>query len=230
MSARASASALARSGRLLITSNASLGVIREPRCPLSAAGGRSLYAFEYARIPQSNVEDLLQAPIHQPPRLAHEREEHRWKPRLGVGARDARRAREAVAVGDEIEVVAHLELGVVARVVDPRRRVELQGPDADRREIVGVDVVRTAVRVGARHRRCFRASLERQAIWGVDARNAQDHELAVSCRTPSLQHLLGVDAAPRALRLRREGPRLVDSGAAAVAVHAARAEIHDPAW
>src|SRR5262245_39826611 len=152
MSARASASALARSGRLLITSNASFGVIREPRCPLSAAGWRSLYAFEYARIPQSNVEDLLNRPIHRPPGLANEGEGHRWRPRLGVGARDGRRAREAVAVGDEIEVVAHLELGVVARVVDPRRRVELQGPDADRREIVGVDVVRIDVPVGAQPR------------------------------------------------------------------------------
>ena len=45
---------------------------------------------------------------------------------LGVGAPDARRARQAVPVGDEVEPVAHLELAVVGGVVDCRCRTALE--------------------------------------------------------------------------------------------------------
>ena len=80
-------------------------------------------------------------------------------------------------VGDEVEVVAHLQLAVVADVDGALRQAAVQRRDAGARQVVGMDVVRVDVVVGARAPACrARSALARiaaGAIERVDAGHAQ---------------------------------------------------------
>ena len=94
----------------------------------------------------------------------------------GLGAGDARRPRQPAQVGGEIEVVAHLHLGVVAGVDRALRQAAVQRGDAGARQVVGMDVVGVDVVGGREHRRAARQALARMpagAVAGIDAGNAQ---------------------------------------------------------
>src|SRR5688572_26518278 len=100
ISASASRSAAARSGRFVSTSKL-----------------RMFEPFLNRRMTQANSQRALQASVVQAPRVVHEGQQFRRYAPGRLGARDARRARQAGAVGDQIEPGTHLELGVVRRVV-----------------------------------------------------------------------------------------------------------------
>jgi hypothetical protein len=68
---------------------------------------------------------------------------------LGSLPGDARRARQMERVGDEVEPRTHLHLAVVAHVVRAVRAAAEKRSDDRACEIVGVDVIRIDVVVGA---------------------------------------------------------------------------------
>jgi hypothetical protein len=67
---------------------------------------------------------------------------------LGLGTRDARRAWQPAQVGGEVEVVAHLDLAVVADIDRALRQPAVQRRNASAREVVGMDVVGVDVVTG----------------------------------------------------------------------------------
>jgi hypothetical protein len=131
----------------------------------------------------------------------------------GLGARDARRARQAAEVGRQVEVVAHAQLAVVAGVQHALRQPAVQRGHAGARQVVGVDVVGVDVVLGRQHRRAALQALARVAagaVAGVDAGHAQD-VTAAPLRGRTSAAGLGIDAAPRAVGGGRHGARLVEA-------------------
>jgi len=57
-----------------------------------------------------------------------------------------------------------------------------------------------------------------------------DLDRPASLAAPFAERRFGIGAPPCAIALRRDRARLVDVRAAAIAVDAARAEVHHPAW
>ncbi len=165
------------------------------------------------RIAEPHAQLALHPRVGQPPRLAHERQQHRRDLLLGVLPADSRRARQVKRIGDSVEPRAHLHLAVVADVVRAIRAPAEQRGDDRVREIVGVDVIRVHVVVGGEHRRALLGPLERQARWRVDAGHAQDRQRDAVARRPTR-------AAD--LRPRRGGARAASARAAAASRRRAR--------
>src|SRR4051812_25125237 len=92
----ASFSAAARSGRLVKTSRTLISQSLMDR-----------------GVAQADAEHALQPGVVEAPRFLHEGKQGRRKPLAREFLRDARRPRQGVGVGDEVEPVAHLHLGVV---------------------------------------------------------------------------------------------------------------------
>src|SRR5262245_58789758 len=107
MSARRSATA--RSGTLVNTNS----VLME-------------YSLLHGWVSELHAEPMLHPRIVEPPRLAHERIDLGTHARRYERSRKARRARQAMTIGDEVHPVCHQELAVVGRVVDARRGVQLE--------------------------------------------------------------------------------------------------------
>ena len=112
---------------------------------------------------QDDAELLLHPRVDEPARLAEEAHLQRREPRRRLGAAEARRARQAEAVGDEVEVVAHLQLAVVGDVDRALRPAAMQRGNAGAREIVGMDVAGVDVVGHGEHRRAARDALARIA-------------------------------------------------------------------
>ena len=107
------------------------------------------------------------------------------------------------AIGDEVEVVAHLQIAVVGDVDGALRPAAMQGGDAGARQVVGMDVARVDVVAGREHRRAARDALARiaaAAIERVDAGNAQQGDGDAAGAAEVTQTLLGIDAAARRAR------------------------------
>jgi len=83
---------------------------------------------------QAHAEALLQPRVHQAPRFSQERAHLGRQLRLGLGARDARRAWQSGPVGDEIfEYFRQAQLGSFAAAY------AALGTQLTRREVVEVD-------------------------------------------------------------------------------------------
>jgi hypothetical protein len=150
--------------------------------------------------------------------------------RSASSGRHARRPRQAVRVGDRVEPLAHLELGIVAPVVRAIRAPAEQRRDGDAREIVGVDVVRVHVVLGNERGRPLLQPLERQPGSPRRSRRAHDRQRDATVRGPRAQAILGVDATLRARGHSASRPRLVDARARAIAVHARRRNVDEAPW
>src|SRR5438105_1900423 len=121
-SSSASRSAAARSGKLVSTKSV---LMSEP--------------FLHGTVAKAHTEYLLQPPVIEAPRFAHEARQRRRHPRVHLSARNARRPRQSDMLGDEIEPVAHAHLRIVGRVIDAGRRIRFQRAGGDGGEIVGVN-------------------------------------------------------------------------------------------
>ena len=144
-----------------------------------------------------------------------------------------RRARQAVEVGRQVEVVAHLQLAVVAGVVDALRPPAPQRRGQRARQVVGVDVVGVDVVLGAQHRRALAA-----AVRAACRRHGRAHRCrGCAARWPRAPVPRPKKRTCRSASTRRcargvcgaHGPRLAHARAAAVAVHAAGGGVHQRA-
>src|SRR5262249_6861429 len=119
----ASFSATARSGRLVKTSRVLIS-----------------QSFVDRGIAQAHAQDALQPRVVEPARLPHEGVQG-WGDRVTSKLpRNARGPGQSVQVGDEVEPVAHLHLGIVGGVVDTLGRVVVKRTADDRGQVLGVDV------------------------------------------------------------------------------------------
>src|SRR6185436_8238448 len=116
----ASFSAAARSGRLVKTSSVLIS-----------------QSFVNRRIKQTAAEHALQPRVVESPRLLHERKQARGHPPGRKFSRDSGRPRHAVAIGNKVEPVAQLHLGVVGCVVGAGWGLVVQGAADDRRQVGG---------------------------------------------------------------------------------------------
>ena len=123
-----------------------------PRPKPSDAFAGSLQTLAHGGVPQHQPQLGLHAVVAQPPRLVHEAQQHGRQLGLRLGARDAGRAGQAVQIGREIDIVAHLQLGVVAHVQATLRPAAPQGQHAGPGQIVRMDVVGEHVVLLAQHR------------------------------------------------------------------------------
>jgi hypothetical protein len=135
-----------------------------------------LQSLPHRRVAQAYPQRLLQARIAETPRFAHEGKQFRRQAPGRLCPRDARRPLQSRPVGDQVEPIPHLHLGVVGRIVGSCGRILLERARADRREVVGVDVIAVDIVRVAQRRRAGAQALERQAVGGVDAGRAQHHE------------------------------------------------------
>jgi hypothetical protein len=105
---------------------------------------------------QAHAQLALEPRVVQPARLAHEAQQHAAAAVLRLVARHARRARHAVQVGGQVDVVAHRSsvssLACTMRCGLPRQ----QRGHAGARQVVGVDVVGVDVVLAPQHRRAAR--------------------------------------------------------------------------
>ena len=192
----------------------------------TALRGRSLFRRTLQRscdrrIVQPEAQLALEPAVFEPTRFAHERIHHRRHHGLELRTRHAGRPRQSGGVGDDVEVLGHLQRIVVDRVVDTCGGASLQRCDADARQVLGVDVVAVdVVGIGERGQLLAQA-FQWQAIVRIDARHAQ-HRPA-----PAAAHrTLGIDASLCALAGRTKPRGLVDPPPTMVAVDAGGADIH----
>ena len=197
-----------------------------------AAGARA-QALGDGRIAQSQTQLALQALVGEPARLAQEAHLHRREARLGFGAADARRPRQAGQVGGEVEVVAHLQLAVVDDVDDALRPAAVQRGDAGARQVVGMDVVGVDVVVGREHRFAAAEALARVAAAPTRARRCRESRRTVTATPearPNRRRRRSASTRRRARSVRGcAAPGLVDARAAAVAIDAARRRVDEAA-
>src|SRR5450756_1417994 len=140
MSKTASFSALSRSGRLVTTSKLSIGSgsVRHDR----------RHALVHARVAQPHAQLGFHARVDQTARFAHEGQQSFGDgARLRRRARYARRARQTRPIGHQIEVIAHFDFAVVARIVYAAGRAPFKRRQADASEVVGMDVILSLIHI-----------------------------------------------------------------------------------
>ena len=114
----------------------------------------------------------------------------------------------------------------IDRMVDALRASAKQRRPRQPRQVVGVDMVGVAVVAGDQRRGAALDAFQRQAIGSINPRCAQDAHLHPQRLAPGAQLAFGIDPPHRAAVHRRHRPRLGHPVAAAVAIHAAGADIH----
>ncbi len=117
--------------------------------------------------------------VAQPPRFAHEAQQHgrqAWP--SATAQRDAGRAGQTEQIGRMVDVVAHLQLGVVAHVQTTLRPAAPKGQHTGSGQIVRMDVVGEHVVLLAQHRRAALQAPARCAPFAVQARRYRE------CATP----------------------------------------------
>jgi hypothetical protein len=179
------------------------------------------------RVLQPHAQDTLEAAVVEAPRFQHEGQKPLGNRLLGGLQRNARRAPQAMRVGDEIQPIPELHFGVVARVIDARRRIVVERAAHDRGEIICMDMVGIDIVLRTQHRRSGAQPRERQAVAGIDPRRAQYDEGNASGGAPFGEPAFGVDSTACAFGSGRDRPRFVHACAAAIAVHPARADVDD---
>ena len=148
----------------------------------------------------------------------------------GFGARQARRPWQRECIGDAVEVVGHLEAGIIDHVIDAVTAATPQSGDAGRRQVIGMDVVGEHIVTVDQRRQAFLQALQRQAIGRVNAGRAQDGNSDTGRPPPGPQAALGGDAAGAPCALGIQAAGLVDRRAAAIAVNACRTNINQAPW
>ena len=163
--------------------------------------------------------------VRQLARLAQKRQQRFGQHLFRFGAIHARRPRQVERIGAAVEPVAHFQRVGVDCMVDALRTPAEQRRPRQPRQIVGVDVVGVAVVLGNQGRGAALDAFQRQAVGGIDAGRAQDAHLHPQRFAPGAQLALGVDPPHRAAVHRRHRTRLGHPVAAAIAVHAAGADV-----
>jgi len=135
--------------------------------------------------------------------------------------RHAWRTRQTDAVGDPIQVLAHIQLGVVDHVVCSRRRGSKQRRNAGPSEIIGVDMVGYYVLAGQQHRNGAAQPLDGQPARTVNAWNPQYGGAPTTCP----QQRFGIQAPLCAFAYRRRRSALIRPGAAAITVDPRSAQV-----
>jgi hypothetical protein len=182
------------------------------------------------RVGEPQFQFVLEAPVADAPRFAHEGHLH-WRQGLfRRGPRDARRSRQAENVGDTIEILAHPEIGVIDHVVGAVAAPVAQCRDAGGRQVVGMDMVGEYVVASDQRRQALLQALHRQSVGGIDAGRAQDGNSHAGAPAPGAQAALGIDATAGA-RTRGTNPAgLVDARAGAIAINASGTNVNQAAW
>jgi len=181
----------------------------------------------HVRITQARAQFLLDPHIGQAPRFQHEGQQHRRHRLFQFGARQPRRPRQVECIRHGIEVLAHFQVGVVHRVVDPIRASAKQRQRDQPGEIVGVDVVGVDIVGGTERRRALLQAFNRQAVFRIDAGRAQDRQARTGAPGPVAQGGFRIHPAPRAGVLWLHRVRLVHPFALAIAVHATGTDINE---
>ena len=182
------------------------------------------------RIAQADAEFALQAAVVEAPRFAHERQRRLRQAAFRLVAADPRRTRQGECIGEQIVPVGHRQRRVVAGVIGAVGPPVRQRGPANRRQIVGVDVIGDDVVISGEDRQAATQTVERQAVAGVDAGNAQDADRALAGAAEMAKLALGIEAAPPPAALRPRRARLVNPRAAAVAIDPAGAEVNQVPW
>ena len=142
----------------------------------------------------------------------------------------ARRLGQPKGGGNAVEVVAHLQIGIIDRIVDAVGSAPAQGSQAGRGQIVGMNVVGEYIVVRRQGRQAFVQALHRQAVGGVDAGRAQNADRHPAPRPPSAQYPLGIDPTLGAGAFRLQAPCLINHCAATITVNPRRAYVNQAAW
>lgn len=143
--------------------------------------------------------------------------------------RQTRHPGQPEAIGNEIEIVAHLDLRVVGRVVRSVAAPVAQRRAGQHRQILGVDMIGIDVVLIPQRGGCPLQAFNGQAIGSIDSGDAQDADDDAT-PTQRAQLVLGIEpsASPGSARLRSTG--LVNTGACAVTVDTAGTDVDDSLW
>src|SRR5258706_8148941 len=106
--------------------------------------------------------------------------------------------RQAETIGDEIEVISHLDPTVVAGIVHASGMTETQRSDRHARQIIGVNMISIRIVCGMQRRNTGEQPLERQPFARVNTRSAQYRHADAAALSPCAQLTLCVEATPRA--------------------------------
>ena len=171
---------------------------------------------------QLQAQLFFHAGVVQAAGLFHEAQQHQGQGLVGCTARNAGGSGQAHQVSGQIEVVAHLQVGVIAHVDHALRLATPQGGSAGAGQIVGVDVVGVNVVLRQQHRGFLEQTLAWRAtfaVLGVNAGDAQD--AAAHAAAPKETHQpLGIDPALGAGGVRIHGTGFIDQLPLAVAIDA----------
>ena len=132
-------------------------------------------------------------------------------------------------VGNEIEILAHLDFRIVRGIVGAVAATTAKGGTGEHCQVFGVNVVGVYVVRVTKRRSPLLQTFDRQPIGRInpwDTQDADDNAAAAE----GTQLALGVDATTGAGGRRPQASRLVYAFALAVAVYATGTYIHDSLW
>ena len=140
------------------------------------------------------------------------------------------RARQREGIGHLIEVIGHLQVGIIDDIVDAIGPAIAQGSDTGCGQIVGMDVVGKYIISRSQRRQTFFQTLDRQALGGVNTRRAKDGDGNIVVSPPCAQTALGINttSGPAAFRMQATG--FIDRRASAIAVDTCRTHVNQAAW
>jgi hypothetical protein len=132
-------------------------------------------------------------------------------------------------IGHAIEIIGHLQVGIIDHIVAAIGLPVAHGGEAGGRQIVGVNVVGEHIIGGEPAPAGLLQTFQRQAVGGVDTGRAQDGK-RTPLRRPRRAGSFGIDttAGARAFRFRRRVSSIC--GAATIAVNPGGANVNQAAW
>ena len=180
--------------------------------------------IRHGRVAQPDLQLALDAPICKSARFIHERVHHWRYGTLHLGTRQAWGMRQAIAICHCIKILSHFHLTVIACVINTARFSALQRRHRNTRQIIGMNVI--GITVLCIHDARLLQTVQRQTLSSVNTRHAQDADIHPAAYRPVTDLPFGIHPKLAARRLRVLRMRLAHPPPAAIAIHAAGADIN----
>ena len=145
-------------------------------------------------------------------------------------SRDARRPGQFEGIGHTVEILGHLQIGIIDDIVNAAGTAVPERSDAGRGQIIGVNVIGEGIIRIIQGRQAAFQTVQRQTVGGIDARGAQDGNGHPRASAPSAQPAFRIYAATRACAFGIRASHFVDSCAATITVNPCRTYVNEPPW
>ena len=138
--------------------------------------------------------------------------------------------RKTKRIRDEIEVITHAQVSIVASIEHAPTACPKQRHAGQPGQIHGMNVVGEYVIFSRQHGIPAEQSIDRQSVGSIDARSTKDRHTAPAANPERAQDPFSIDAPLRARRGRPRGSGLVNPSTHAVTIDTRGGNVGNPLW